>query len=87
MYKKREINRTYYLPPNEDDTLKIDTYNLNDELEIIEEGEEISEMIKLNNVSNASDLIGLRQMQWENNKIIENKINEIIEVINNEYND
>lgn len=61
-------------------------YNINAEIEIIEEDKGISKIIKLNNVSNASDLIALGQMQWENNKIIENKINEIIEVINNEYN-
>ena len=50
----------------------------------IEENKTIKEMTKLNNVSNASDLTALSQMQWENNKIIEKKINEITKVINNE---
>jgi hypothetical protein len=51
------------------------------ELEILDEEDEfedIEEMVKLNNVSNSSDLIALSQMQWENNCHIERKINQLI---------
>ena len=58
------------------------TQFLDDEVEILEEEKKIPEkLIKLNNVSNSSDLIALSQMQWENNKLIENKINEIIDYL------
>ena len=61
---------------------------LNDEVEIIEdtpkEDKKIEKMIKLNNISNSSDITALCTMQWENNKIIEKKINEIIDKINGE---
>ena len=62
----------------------IDFSNLNDEIEIIEENKKIEKMIKLNNISNPSDMTALCTMQWENNKIIEKKINEIIDKLNKE---
>lgn len=72
----------YYMVDDEDATWKIWAYELNDEVEILEEEKKIPEkLIKLNNVSNSSDLIALSQMQWENNKLIENKINEIIDYL------
>ena len=60
----------------------LDAEWLNTEAEIIEEEKEIEEMIKLNNVSNSSDLIALSQMQWENNCHIERKINELVKEVN-----
>ena len=54
---------------------------LQSEVEIIQDNK-IEKIIKLNNVSNSSDLIALSQMQWENNNILERKIKEIIEVLN-----
>lgn len=52
--------------------------------ENIEEDKKIEKMIKLNNISNPSDMTALCTMQWENNKIIEKKINEIIRYLNKE---
>lgn len=60
----------------------VENNKLNDEVEIIDEDKKLEKMIKLNNISNSSDMIALRVMQWENNKIIEKKINEIIDYIN-----
>lgn len=42
----------------------------------------MSQMIKLNNVLYSSDLRALSNMQWENNEIIQRKIKEIINKIN-----
>lgn len=53
-----------------------------DNVEIIEEDKKIEKMIPLNNVSGASDLVAISQMQWENNLKIERKINEIIDKLN-----
>ena len=58
--------------------------SLNTEVEVIEEDKKIEKIICLNNVSNASDLTALSQMQWENNSLIERKINEIIDILNKE---
>ena len=55
--------------------------DLNNEIEIIEEDKKIEKMIPLNNVSGASDLVAISQMQWENNLRIERKINEIIDYL------
>jgi hypothetical protein len=54
---------------------------LNMEVEIIEEDKKIEKMTPLNNVSGASDLVAISQMQWENNLKIERKINEIIDYL------
>ena len=66
---------------------KIDFYKLNDEVEIIEEDKKIEKMTPLNNVSGASDLVAISQMQWENNLKIERKINEIIDYLEENKND
>ena len=77
----------YYREDGENKTLR-SAFNylylercLNDEIEIIEEDKKIEKMIPLNNVSGASDLVAMSQMQWENNLIIERKINEIIDYL------
>ena len=54
---------------------------LNQELDFIEEDKKIEKMTPLNNVSGASDLVAISQMQWENNLKIERKINEIIDYL------
>ena len=65
----------------------IDEWLLNQEIvitkhkEIIEEDKKIAKMTPLNNVSGASDLVAISQMQWENNLRIERKINEIIDYL------
>ena len=65
----------------------IDEWLLNQEIvitkhkEIIEEDKKIEKMTPLNNVSGASDLVAISQMQWENNLRIERKINEIIDYL------
>ena len=56
-------------------------FKLNDEVEIIEEDKKIEKMMPLNNVSGASDLVAISQMQWDNNLKIERKINEIIDYL------
>ena len=78
-------NNNYYLFENELNHTGL-CQGLNEEVEIIEdtpkEDKKIEKMIKLNNISNSSDITALCTMQWENNKIIEKKINEIIDKIN-----
>ena len=81
------LNSNYYC--GETDKILEDSFvfeELNEEVEIIEdtpkEDKKIEKMIKLNNISNSSDITALCTMQWENNKIIEKKINEIIDKIN-----
>lgn len=54
---------------------------INDEVEVIEKNK-IKKMIKLNNISDSSDMTALCAMQWKNNNIIEKKIKEIIDYIN-----
>ena len=62
----------------------VDKENLNLEIYEDKEDKKIEKLTHLNNVSNASDLVAISQMQWENNSIVERKINEIIDRINEE---
>ena len=56
---------------------------LNDEVEIIEETKKIEKIKQLNNVANCKELIELEDKQQINNHILKNKINELIDEINN----
>ena len=56
---------------------------LNDEVEIIEEQKKIEKIKQLNNVANCKELIELEDKQQINNHILKNKINELIDEINN----
>ena len=53
---------------------------------IVEDKPIIEKLNNINNVSNSSDLISLRQLQWENNNIFETKLNQIIDYINKKEN-
>lgn len=54
------------------------------DITINEEDKKIEKLASLNNVSGASDLVAISQMQWENNLKIERKINEIIDYLEEE---
>ena len=56
---------------------------LNDEVEIIEETKKIEKIKQLNNVANCKELIELEDKQQINNHILKNKINELVDEINN----
>ena len=53
------------------------------EVEIIEEPKKIEKIKQLNNVANCKELIELEDKQQINNHILKNKINELIDEINN----
>lgn len=56
---------------------------LNDEVKIIEEQKKIEKIKQLNNVANCKELIELEDKQQINNHILKNKINELVDEINN----
>ena len=56
---------------------------LNDEVEIIEEPKKIKKIKQLNNVAGCKELIELEDKQQINNHILKDKINELIDEINN----
>lgn len=56
---------------------------LNDEVEIIEEPKKIGKIKQLNNVADCKELIELEDKQQINNHILKDKINELIDEINN----
>ena len=56
---------------------------LNDEIEIIEEPKKIKKIKQLNDVEDCKELIGLEYRQQINNHILKDKINELIDEINN----
>lgn len=56
---------------------------LNDEVEIIEEPKKIKKIKQLNNVAGCKKLIELEDKQQINNHILKDKINELIDEINN----
>lgn len=64
---------------NEINSLEI----LNNEVEIIEEPKKIEKIKQLNNVANCKELIELEDKQQINNHILKDKINELIDEINN----
>lgn len=53
------------------------------EVEIIEEPKKIEKIKQLNNVANCKELIELEDKQQINNHILKDKINELIDEINN----
>ena len=57
--------------------------NLNDYVEIIEEPKKIEKIKQLNNVAGCKELIELKDKQQINNHILKDKINELIDEINN----
>ena len=57
--------------------------NLNDYVEIIEEPKKIEKIKRLNNVADCKELIELEDKQHINNHILKDKINELIDEINN----
>ena len=56
---------------------------LNDYVEIIKEPKKIEKIKQLNNVANCKELIELEDKQQINNHILKNKINELVDEINN----
>lgn len=56
---------------------------LNDEVEIIEEQRKIEKIKQLNNVAGCKELIKLEDKQQINNHILKDKINELVDEINN----
>lgn len=56
---------------------------LNEDVEIIEEPKKIEKIKQLNNVANCKELIELEDKQQINNHILKDKINELIDKINN----
>lgn len=58
------------------------TMCLNDEVEIIEEDKKIKKIKSLNNVGNCQNLVEFGDKQQLNNHILKDKINEIIDAIN-----
>ena len=78
-YKTEESNTTRKL------SLIIDNeyLNLNDYVEIIEEPKKIGKIKQLNNVAGCKELIELEDKQQINNHILKDKINELIDEINN----
>ena len=56
---------------------------LNDKVEIIEEPKKIEKIKQLNNVAGCKELIELKDKQQINNHILKDKINELIDEINN----
>ena len=56
---------------------------LNDEVEIIEEQRKIEKIKQLNNVAGCKELIELEDKQQINNHILKDKINELVDEINN----
>ena len=89
IFKFRINDINYYVDKSnhicEEDGTKVEWYIddewLNMNAEIIEEDKKIEKMTPLNNVSGASDLVAISQMQWENNLRRERKINEIIDYL------
>lgn len=63
--------------------LYITINNLNDYVEIIEEPKKIKKIKQLNNVAGCKELIELEDKQQINNHILKDKINELIDEINN----
>lgn len=57
--------------------------NLDKEVEIIEEPKKIKKIKQLNNVAGCKELIELEDKQQINNHILKDKINELIDEINN----
>lgn len=66
-------------------TLFLDNHymHLYDEVEIIDEPKKIKKIKQLNNVGGCKELIELEDKQQLNNHILKDKINEIIDEINN----
>lgn len=62
-------------------SLKFNTSNMNEEVEIIED-KKIEKIKSLNNVGNCQNLTDFEVKQHLNNHILKDKINEIIEKIN-----
>lgn len=56
---------------------------LNEDVEIIEEPKKIKKIKQLNNVGGCKELIELEDKQQLNNHILKDKINELIDEINN----
>lgn len=56
---------------------------LNEDIEIIEEPKKIGKIKQLNNVADCKELIELEDKQQINNHILKDKINELIDEINN----
>ena len=83
-YTWQEDVKEYWSDRDENNLLSdldLSSTNLKEDVEIIEEDKKIEKMTPLNNVSGASDLVAISQMQWENNLRIERKINEIIDYL------
>ena len=57
--------------------------DLNDTIEIIEEKKKIKKIKQLNNVAGCKELIEIEDKQQINNHILKDKINELIDEINN----
>lgn len=63
--------------------LAINKDGLNQYVEIIEESKKIGKIKQLNNVADCKELIELEDKQQINNHILKDKINELIDEINN----
>ena len=83
LYTCDKITRTYY---DEENNTLWESYNfriLTDKVEIIEEPKKIEKIKQLNNVGGCKELIELEDKQQINNHILKDKINELIDKINN----
>ena len=83
LYTCDRLTRTYY-----DETYNAlwESYNfriLNNKVEIIEDSKKIEKIKQLNNVAGCKELIELKDKQQINNHILKDKINELIDEINN----
>ena len=91
IYAYSEYDKDYLECPFSDEEYKglfdmkdsILTQFLNDEVEIIEEPKKIKKIKQLNNVAGCKELIELEDKQQINNHILKDKINELIDEINN----
>ena len=87
IFRYNEYNKCYIWHCNRDEFYLSTYYRieqiLNDEVEIIEEDKKITKIEKLNNVGNSKDIGEFKDKQQLNNHILKNKINELIDVINN----
>lgn len=86
-YHKNKGNDTYYLPPNPSKTWEVDTYDLNDEIEIIEEDKDIEELKLGSPEDNPSNMYiinenGAKCFLTKRDRIMALKINELIDEVN-----
>lgn len=88
-FKYKEQGYYKYNYDNEDDEMIEDWFvldNLNDEIEVIEEPKKIEKLEPIYKLEQDMKLDSVIAWQKANNKMFENKINELIDYINNKEN-